>query len=216
MERDANSERQAAPPWLLGQRLDAATSLAGLLRLAERDPWLPETAEPVAARHRHRLVRRLIVAVVGSRDYPNLERVKQYVTKLAVKYPDAVLISGGARGVDQMAEKVALWSGLDLISYRPYGFESMEGGEVFSIEAVTQGKLAQTIVVEKNRRINPPTFSTYGACAMFRNSWIVQDAEVVVAFHHNNSAGTARSIRVGIEFGRQVFVYQEKFRAQAS
>lgn len=129
------------------------------------------------------------------------------MTKLAAKYPEAVIVSGGARGVDQMAEKVARWSGLDWISYRPYEFENMEGKPEFSITTFTNGERAQAIVVEKKRRISPPTFSTYGSAAMFRNTWIVQDAEVVVAFHHGRSPGTARSIRVGREFGRQVFVY---------
>lgn len=136
--------------------------------------------------------------------------MKRYVTKLAAKYPEAVIVSGGARGVDQMAEKVARWSGLDWISYRPYEYETMDGARrttEFSIETVTAGEWAEEFVVEKARRINPPTFSTYGSAAMFRNTWIVQDAEVVVAFHDGRSPGTARSIRVGREFGRQVFVY---------
>ena len=77
----------------------------------------------------------------------------------------------------------------------------------FSIETITQGERAQQIVVEKSRRINPPTFTTFGSCAMFRNSWIVQDSEITVAFQHNGSRGTARAIRVAREFGRQVFVY---------
>ena len=151
----------------------------------------------------------MIVAVVGSRDWPDLERVKCYVTKLAAKHPDTVLVSGGAPGVDQMAEKVALWSGLELISYRPYGFEAMEGGEEFSVETVTQGERAQALVIEKSRRISPPTFKSYGQCAYFRNTWIAQDSEILVAFSYRNSRGTQRSIRLAREFGRQVFVYED-------
>lgn len=150
----------------------------------------------------------MIVAVVGSRDWPDLERVKCYVTRIAAKHPTAVLVSGGARGVDQMAEKVALWSGLELISYRPYEFENMEGEQEFSVETVTQGARAQEIVVERLRRISPPTFKSYGQCAYFRNTWIAQDCEVLVAFCYRNSRGTQRSIRLAREFGRQVFVYE--------
>lgn len=154
----------------------------------------------------------MIVAVVGSRDWPDLERVKCYVTKLAAKYPDTVLVSGGARGVNQMAEKVALWSGLELISYRPYEFETINGARretEFSVETVTQGARAQEIVVAMNRRINPPTFKSYGQCAYFRNTWIAQDCEILVAFSYRNSRGTQRSIRLAREFGRQVFVYED-------
>jgi hypothetical protein len=42
------------------------------------------------------------VAVVGSRDWPDLERVqllvRAFVRAFAAKYPDGALVSGGARG----------------------------------------------------------------------------------------------------------------------
>jgi hypothetical protein len=44
------------------------------------------------------------VAIVGSRDYPNLEEVRAYVHGLP---PDTVVISGGARGVDTVAVEEA-------------------------------------------------------------------------------------------------------------
>ena len=149
----------------------------------------------------------MIVAVIGSRDWPDLPRVNRYVTKLAAKHPEAIIVSGGAHGVDQEAEKVALWSGLDIISYRPYEFDSIDGGKEWSVETVTRGERAQALVVEKSRRINPPTFKSFGQAAMFRNGWIVQDSEITVAFHCNGSPGTTGALRRAREFGRQVFVY---------
>src|SRR5262245_11253362 len=44
------------------------------------------------------------VAVVGSRDYPDLEAVRAYVR---AQPADTVIISGGARGVDQVAVDTA-------------------------------------------------------------------------------------------------------------
>lgn len=44
------------------------------------------------------------VAIVGSREYPDLERVKRFVRKLAEADPGATIVSGGARGVDKTAE----------------------------------------------------------------------------------------------------------------
>jgi predicted Rossmann fold nucleotide-binding protein DprA/Smf involved in DNA uptake len=41
------------------------------------------------------------VAIIGSRDYPDLERVRAYVRRLPT---GTVFISGGARGVDSAAE----------------------------------------------------------------------------------------------------------------
>lgn len=46
------------------------------------------------------------IAVVGSRDYVDLERVTAYVNSLP---DDTELVSGGARGVDRTAEQAA-WS----------------------------------------------------------------------------------------------------------
>ena len=49
------------------------------------------------------------IAVVGSRDYADLERVARYVTALP---PGSVVVSGGARGVDRAAALAARAAGL--------------------------------------------------------------------------------------------------------
>lgn len=51
----------------------------------------------------------LRVAVVGSRDYPDLGAVRRYVRTLA---PGTLVVSGGARGVDRTAEEEARACGL--------------------------------------------------------------------------------------------------------
>jgi hypothetical protein len=126
------------------------------------------------------------VAIVGSRGYPDRSRVARFVHALAAKHPGAVVVSGGARDVDTWAEETALIEGLGVVSYRPYEFEAMEGGKLFSIETLTHGDAAQELVVAKHRRINPPAFT--------RNGWIVEDAEQVVAFWDGSSSGTADTL----------------------
>jgi predicted Rossmann fold nucleotide-binding protein DprA/Smf involved in DNA uptake len=54
------------------------------------------------------------VAIVGSRTYPNLSKVRAYIQTLP---PDTVIVSGGARGVDKCAEKVAESIGLQTEIY---------------------------------------------------------------------------------------------------
>jgi hypothetical protein len=49
------------------------------------------------------------VAIVGSRDYPDLDQVVQFVRGLP---SDTVVVSGGARGVDRTAEQTARACGL--------------------------------------------------------------------------------------------------------
>ena len=52
------------------------------------------------------------VAIVGSRGYLDLDSVVSYVADLPV---DTVVITGGAKGVDEAAEKAARERGLDVV-----------------------------------------------------------------------------------------------------
>lgn len=56
------------------------------------------------------------VAVVGSRTFRNLERVTAYVNALP---PETVVVSGGARGVDQTAEYAAAARGMTVCVVTP-------------------------------------------------------------------------------------------------
>jgi len=53
------------------------------------------------------------VAIVGTRTYPDLEQVREYVRKLS---PDDIIVSGGAKGVDETAEDEARNCGMEVIS----------------------------------------------------------------------------------------------------
>jgi uncharacterized phage-like protein YoqJ len=57
------------------------------------------------------------VAIVGSREFPQPERVKQFVRKLQEKHPEAVVVSGGARGVDSWAAEAAVAVGLRIMVF---------------------------------------------------------------------------------------------------
>lgn len=57
------------------------------------------------------------LAITGSRKYENYEELKQVINDLA---PDAThIISGGARGADQLAERYAKEYNLELTIIRP-------------------------------------------------------------------------------------------------
>jgi hypothetical protein len=151
----------------------------------------------------------MTIGIVGSRDWGDLDRVDRWVMALAAKHPEAIVVSGAARGVDQAAETAALRCGLGLISYQVFGFRSMGGAMLYSIETVTQGEAAQEIVVAKRRRITPPTFPSFGRAAIFRNGWIVEDADRLVAFWNGLSNGTADSIAKAHRCEIPVHVYRE-------
>jgi len=56
------------------------------------------------------------IAIVGSRGFPNLDQVHEYVRSLP---PDTIIISGGARGVDRAAEYEAKRIGLKTQIFLP-------------------------------------------------------------------------------------------------
>lgn len=58
----------------------------------------------------------LYVAIVGSRDFPDLQIVKDYVLTLP---KHAIVVSGGARGVDKAAERAAIMRGLETRIFLP-------------------------------------------------------------------------------------------------
>ena len=53
------------------------------------------------------------VVIVGTRTYPDLEQVRKYVRDLS---PDDIIVSGGAKGVDETAEGEARKIGMEVIS----------------------------------------------------------------------------------------------------
>lgn len=56
------------------------------------------------------------VAIIGSRDFADLEMVRRYVATLPA---DTVVVSGGARGVDRAATTAARARGLEVEEIRP-------------------------------------------------------------------------------------------------
>ncbi len=107
------------------------------------------------------------VAIVGSRDYKWLTRVIQVVNEL----PDgSTVVSGGARGVDSIAESTARGRGLHVESH----------------------------IAEWDK---------YGKSAgMIRNSKIVRDCSVVIAFWDGKSKGTLDTITKATLAGKTVII----------
>lgn len=62
------------------------------------------------------------VAIIGSRKYPDLEAVREYVRRLPA---DAVVVTGGARGVDVASMNAAaeryMWMEVYYPEYHKYG-----------------------------------------------------------------------------------------------
>jgi hypothetical protein len=144
----------------------------------------------------------LIVAVVGSRDFPSLIHVRRYIANLPA---GAIVVSGGARGVDRTAEEEALECGLGLISIFPYEFDDMDGGKSYAIDYHCIGEDAKQLAIDRDlwnaRRV---WYRTFAQAAMVRNGVIVRCTEHVEAFQHKASRGTQNAIehakRLGVDF----------------
>ncbi len=59
------------------------------------------------------------IAIVGSREYPQCDRVWAFVEKLARERPDTIIVSGGAQGPDTVAAVAGRWYGLTVEEIKP-------------------------------------------------------------------------------------------------
>lgn len=115
-----------------------------------------------------------LVGVVGSRGYPDLGQVVREVQKLG----DVRVLSGGAKGVDQVAEAVAQ----GFTSYRPfkhdYGNYLIQVVEMPEERVWTWGEVL-------------PSFAR---AAHFRNDIIIRRASRMLIFYDGSSPGTTSII----------------------
>lgn len=59
------------------------------------------------------------VAIVGSRTFNNKKKIENIIKEFANDYKDLEIVSGGAKGVDTLAEQVANEMGLKFIIFLP-------------------------------------------------------------------------------------------------
>jgi hypothetical protein len=110
------------------------------------------------------------VAIVGSRDWPEPDAVRDYVYSLSM---EDTVVSGGAPGVDTWAEIACMERGLAFLKF-------------------------------------PARWDIHGKAAGFiRNKDIAMAADRIVAFHFNNSKGTALTIQLGKDLKKPVIVFNK-------
>lgn len=80
--------------------------------------------------------RKVKIAIVGSRDYQDLNRVSKYVRILP---PETIIVSGNAEGVDRVAEKSGRHYGLEVISIpADWDTHDKSAGFIRNIEIIEQ------------------------------------------------------------------------------
>ncbi len=112
------------------------------------------------------------VAIVGSQRYATLEKVRERVHALKREDRHAVIVTGGAKGVDQTAEQEAVWIGLPPpLVLRPVGGPFRHKG-------------------------------AFRAAAMARNREIVGECDRLIAFWDGDSNGTANAVTWAVALGK--------------
>ena len=140
------------------------------------------------------------IAIVGSREYPHLEDVKALVEHIAADNPCAVIVSGGAKGVDKMAEETANAAGLEVISFRVRQIDDENFGTEEWYFSRSGGGNVRLMIEE-------PTWQTYDDALSYRNALIIERAERVVAFHDGLSRGTQLALDFTKAFDRPLKKY---------
>ena len=127
----------------------------------------------------------MLVGIGGSREYPELQDVRDYVYQLDA---DDVVVSGGARGVDRTAEETAIECGLHVISFRPFNTHMQTAKPWGILRMVWQGN-AWT------RTMLPERYPAFAPAAFVRNGYIVELADRVALFWDGRSKGTKDTLR---------------------
>jgi cell division ATPase FtsA len=128
------------------------------------------------------------IGVVGSREFPDLALIADFIRALP---GDVEIVSGGARGVDRIAERVARSLRRDVRIFAP---QVPEGTD-------SESKEGRKVVVG----------------ALFaRNDQIVSYSGEIVAFWDGHSTGTQHTIAGAVKRGKRTRVYLPRDRERLS
>ena len=120
------------------------------------------------------------IAVIGSRTFTDYDLLKHTLDQIDDK---DLIISGGARGADSLAREYALENNITYCEFQ-----------------ADWSDLSHPEARVKTNRYG----QKYDANAGFRrNIFIVDQADLVVAFH-NGSPGTAHSLRIAKQMGKNI------------
>lgn len=152
-----------------------------------------------------------VVAVLGSRRWPDGNRVASWVWRLADKYPRAVVLSGGIGNVHVVATREALRRGLCVgvltPTRRPSGaFEIREEQLLPDRDVKERGD--EPFVTKRERLLPGLEFPDFASCAKERSTLLVEQATQVQVFHYAGSPGTWHERNEARRLGRPLHVIE--------
>ena len=150
------------------------------------------------------------VAVVGNRKGADMAQVVAFIDSLHAFQPDTLVVSGGAKGVDELAESSWFRLGGKVRSYRPAPF-----GDGYGIEIWNYGgsEPAHVLSVEHQRI----SFANYKSAAIYRDWMIAESVDRLVGFYRDNAAKlvSGAALTASLARDRGVSVYDFVAKAAA-
>jgi len=117
------------------------------------------------------------LAIIGSRDFPNVDFAKTQIIKYLSSGKYNTLVSGGARGIDSLAE-----TGVDIVK------------QIYKLDI-------------KKEIYHPNWDKFGKRAGFLRNNDIIKHADMVVVFWDGNSKGTKHSIDLAIKMKKPINIY---------
>lgn len=143
----------------------------------------------------------LRLAVVGSRQGADLEHVRVFLIELYTRHPEAIIVSGGAVGVDQAAEQTWIGLGGRVLSFRPKQIHAEEYG----IEVWELGGAKPRVYDYEGY----PTGATYADACMLRDILIAETCDRLVSFYkRGRSWGAGFTQGWAHDMGRPDFAFE--------
>jgi len=198
-----------------GQRLVARCAKAGISLLTIEDDRYPnsvrdqlgERAPAILSVIGHLgLIEQLGVAVVGAREVSDAGRQLARACGRDVARTERVLVSGGANGVDDTAQRGATDAGGGMVVVLPQGLLKFRGPQYFRDVLREQRILLMSASL--------PDAPWQRHAAVERNDMIAALSEAVCVIEPKKTGGSIRTARTGLEFGRHVLVHCTSDSAQ--
>lgn len=179
------------------------------------------------------------IACVGSRDFNAPGFIVDFVSDQLLEmlqdetwglsgFPVPRIVSGGARGPDDIAERAALDVDLHVTSFRPVeiskGYFNIARLDITEpsrcyipdVEAGCQTcggppcfEQPRASVVMNTDTNEPWLFHSFPEAAYFRNGLIVDEVQLVVAFYDGTSRGTRDTINKAMQRGKDLWIIHQ-------
>jgi len=158
----------------------------------------------------------LKIGIIGTREttgFTDYHEIRDLVARLHAKYPNMTLISGGARGVDSLAENAAMGEKIRHVKiYRPVHSQNHDSYFVSLKQEfhTPDGKYyGGTVSPLCDNITGEGHYKTRIAAIWARNKMICEDADILVGVWNGISRGTRGTLRMMMQMDKFAVIYRK-------